>query len=283
MRGLSWILLLCLASLATAGVLMTRGGVAASAPRAPAAPAERVSGTGFLVAPGRMVTNSHVVQACRRTGSDPDVPRLPGPWRVVFEDATSDLALLAGPDAPGASLGAEVLPLSAAPGLPRGTPVLALGYPVDPAAGQAPGALRAGVGQVLRATLSIHNAEAGQAESFVLRDRAGREIAPTWEDGVRFFGAGRESRMRWLLEVDIPAAPGTSGGPVLDAAGNVVGVIHAGDRRRGFSGVIPAEDLRDFLSRAGVVPQYRPRPLGTAPDWRLLETAAARKAHRIAC
>lgn len=281
MRGLFWILLLGLAGLATAGLLLTRGvgEAAASSPHGVAGPTERVSGTGFLVAPGRMVTNSHVVLACRRAGSAPDVPRLPGPWRVIFDDPASDLALLAGPEAPTA----EVLPLSAAPGLPRGTPVLALGYPVEPEAGQAPGSLRAGTGQVVRATLSIHNAEAGRAESFMLRDRAGREIAPTWEDGLRFFGAAREDRMRWLLEVDVPAAPGTSGGPVLDAAGNVVGVIHAGDRRRGFSGVIPAEDLRDFLTRAGVTPQYRSRAVGAAPDWRALEAGAGRKAHRIAC
>jgi S1-C subfamily serine protease len=281
MPGFPWKSLLSLPLAATLALALVRaaGGDAALPARQAPFPAGSVSGSGFLVAPGRMVTNSHVVQACRQAGTPIDVARLPGPWQVVFEDPTSDLALLAGPE----TAAAEILPLSAAPGLARGAPVLALGYAAQAEAGQAPGALLARVGQVVRATLSIHNAEAGRSESFVLRDRTGREIVPTWEDGVRFFGAARESQMRWLVEVDIPAAPGTSGGPVLDAAGSVVGVVQAGDRQRGASGVIPSEDLRDFLRRAGVAAQLRTRSAAAPPDWRGIEAAAGRKAHRILC
>ncbi|MDO9713124.1 S1 family peptidase [Paracraurococcus lichenis] len=243
-----------------------------------AAPVRHVSGSGFLVAPGRLVTNDHVVLACRKAGGGMEIPGLPGPWRVAHEDPDSDLALLAGPETV-----ADILPLSAVQGLARGTAVLALGYPVEAMAGRPPGALRAQAGQVLRAMLSVHDPEAGRAESFVLRDRGGREIPATWEDGVRFFGAAREERIRWLLEIDVPAAAGTSGGPVLDADGNVVGVIHAGDRRRGFSGTITPKDLRDFLGRAGVLPRFRPGHVATPLDWRRIEATAARSVHRILC
>ncbi|MBK1660675.1 trypsin-like peptidase domain-containing protein [Paracraurococcus ruber] len=273
-------LLLGLAFLCATVLGWTQRGAGAPPPAGTAMPAgvPQVSGSGFLVAPGRLVTNAHVVIACRKAGGAVEVLGLPGPWRVAQEDPDSDLALLAGPE-----LATDILPLSAVQGLARGTVVLALGYPVEAMAGRPPGALRAQPGQVLRAMLSVHDPEAGRAESFVLRDRTQRELPATWEDGLRFFGAAREDRMRWLLEIDVPAAAGTSGGPVLDGDGNVVGVIHAGDRRRGFSGAITPKDLRDFLGRAGVLPRFRPAHVATPADWRRVEAAAARGVFRILC
>ena len=79
------------------------------------------TGTGFVVSPGRVVTNAHVV-----AGVSEPVVEIPGggamPGRVVYFDSKHDLAVLAVDGLPTAAL-----PLSS--DLPAGSPAAFAGYP----------------------------------------------------------------------------------------------------------------------------------------------------------
>ena len=254
---------------------------AAAGPLRPAAsPAPAVtsgwSGSAFAVAPGLLVTNAHVALRCQAQGLPLRVEGRSGAWRVAMLDADADLALLQGPDA-----GEAVLPLSAAQRLPRGTPVLALGYPTSGTERRLAGQLHGTRGAVLRATLTVHDPEGGRAVSFVMTDRQGQEVEPSWEDGLRYFGPGQAARLRWRLEIDAPSHGGSSGGPVLDAAGQVVGVVYAGGR--GLTAAIPLEDLRGLLLRAGVVPVIQAPVQPREPDWDAVQESASRSLYRLAC
>jgi S1-C subfamily serine protease len=54
-----------------------------------------------------------------------------------------------------------------------------------------------------------------------------------------------------LLEVSARVRHGNSGGPLLNAIGQVVGVVFALLRRNGHGLAVPASDLRDFLAAPG--------------------------------
>lgn len=88
--------------------------------------ARRVSsGTGFVVAPDRVLTNHHVVDGCDRVlARTPD-----GRWLAATPparvDAALDLALLTIPGNPGPVLG-----FRGTPGLRRGEDVIAYGFPL---------------------------------------------------------------------------------------------------------------------------------------------------------
>lgn len=234
------------------------------------------SGSAFAVAPGMLVTNAHVALRCRAEGLPLQVEGRGGAWNVAMLDADADLALLQGPETAEA-----VLPLSSALRLPRGTPVLAMGYPTSGTERRFAGLLHSTRGAVLRATLTVHDPVGGRAVSFVMTDGKGREVEPSWDDGLRYFGTDQAARLRWRLEIDAPAGGGSSGGPVLDAGGQVVGVVYAGGR--GLTAAIPLEDLRDLLARAGVTPTLRAPAQDRNPDWEAVRNAAARALYRIAC
>jgi S1-C subfamily serine protease len=88
--------------------------------------ARRVSsGTGFVVAPGRVLTNQHVVEGCDRIlARTPD-----GRWLAAVPparvDAALDLAVLTIPGNPGPALA-----FRAAPTVRRGESVVAYGFPL---------------------------------------------------------------------------------------------------------------------------------------------------------
>ncbi|MCQ4162986.1 trypsin-like peptidase domain-containing protein [Roseomonas sp. GC11] len=107
----------------TAGDL--RAAASAPAPGAPNPRARASSGTGFVVATDRVLTNQHVVNGCERifirTADGRTLPAVP-PARV---DDKLDLALLAVPGDPG-----EVLPFRASPEVRRGEGVIAYGFPL---------------------------------------------------------------------------------------------------------------------------------------------------------
>ena len=261
------------------GMAVSGLGAAASAwPSRPVrlAAEQGVSGSAFAVAPGVLVTNAHVALRCQLHGLPLKIVGRGGAWRVAILDAEADLALLRGPAEDEA-----VLPISAAARLPRGTQVVAMGYPTQGVEGRMAGQLRASRGGVLRATLTVHDPQGGRAVSFVMTDRAGREVEPAWDDGVRYFGADRARALRWRLEIDAPSSGGSSGGPVLDAAGHVVGVVYAGGR--GLTAAIPLEDVRDLLGRAGITPVLRMPAQRRSPDWAAVEAAAARAMYRVTC
>jgi S1-C subfamily serine protease len=79
------------------------------------------TGTGFVVSPGRVVTNAHVVAGV----SQPVVESADGgamPGRVVYFDTQHDLAVLAVDGLPSE-------PLALSPDLPNGSPAAFAGYP----------------------------------------------------------------------------------------------------------------------------------------------------------
>ena len=83
------------------------------------------TGTGFIVAPDRVMTNEHVVNGCNRI-----ILRTPdGRWLAATPparvDAALDLAVLAVPGLPG-----PVLPFRAGPAVRRGESVVAYGFPL---------------------------------------------------------------------------------------------------------------------------------------------------------
>lgn len=264
------------AGLAAAALLagLAGPGSAAWAPPPGLAREAGASGSAFLVAPGLLVTNLHVVLRCRAQGLPLAAGRERLPLRLLAEDSGADLALLGG-----APERERPLRLSAARRLPPGLPVVMLGYPT---AGAAAGGLRATPGEIRRASLTVHDPATGRATSFVPTDHKGREVAADWADGLRYFGAAQAERLRWRLEIGAETGGGNSGGPVLDAAGQVVGVVYAGGR--GSTSAVPLDDLREFLARAGVTPLFgAPAPPGTSPDGERLQEHAAGATWRVRC
>jgi S1-C subfamily serine protease len=79
------------------------------------------TGTGFVVSPGRVVTNAHVVAGVSQPVVEiPDGGAMPG--RVVYFDTKHDLAVLAVDGLPSE-------PLALSPDLPNGSPAAFAGYP----------------------------------------------------------------------------------------------------------------------------------------------------------
>jgi S1-C subfamily serine protease len=79
------------------------------------------TGSGFVVSPGRVVTNAHVVAGVSQPVVEiPDGGAMPG--RVVYFDTKNDLAVLAVDGLPSE-------PLALSPDLPNGSPAAFAGYP----------------------------------------------------------------------------------------------------------------------------------------------------------
>jgi hypothetical protein len=197
-------------------------------------------------------------------------------WRVVQEDPTQELALLAGP----AESAPPPVRLSAAPTLGRGTKVLLLGYPMNVWGGA--DRLEAEEGTVDRAALTVHQPQAGRSVSFYLTAANGKTSDPTWQDGIAYFGAENARNLRWILDIAATSVHGESGGPVVDLAGNVVGVIFAGSRQSGETSAVTLNDLRDFLTRADIVPRFAPPP-DQSGNWRSAIDAVAGSVARVNC
>lgn len=133
------------------------------------------SGTGFLVAPGRIVTNHHVVEPGKTLAIWIDGAERPA--SLVSIDKENDLALLSA-EVDGTPL---IIPRSPAPAV--ADEVAALGFPVHYIQGNA-----------MKATFGRINALSG------VRDNPAE------------------------LQMDAPIQGGNSGGPLIDAAGRLVGI-----------------------------------------------------------
>ena len=136
------------------------------------------SGTGFVVATGRIMTNNHVVNECGRMVARTNQGRRVAA-RVLATDQRRDLALL---DVPGDT--GPPLSFRNAPPVQRGEAVVTYGFPLS-------GVLSSGP-QITTGDIS---ALAG------LRDNPAN------------------------FQISAPVQPGSSGGPLLDSNGNVIGVI----------------------------------------------------------
>jgi S1-C subfamily serine protease len=142
-----------------------------------------LTGTGFVVEDDRVVTNAHVV-----AGVDAPLVELPGrparEGRVVYFDASADLAVIAVDD-----LDAD--PLSLAANLAAGDAGVVQGYPYG--------------GPFTMGSASVRS--------------VGTVLVPDIQ------GTGAYPRETYALTATV--RPGNSGGPVLDAAGQVAGVVFA--------------------------------------------------------
>lgn len=141
------------------------------------------TGTGFVISPGRVLTNAHVVAGV----PNPVVAtQTQGalPARVVFFDPAKDLAILAVDSL-------DATPLPTAPTVGEGTPAAFAGYPLG------------GPLQLRPATVRT----------------SGPMMVPETSGGA--------SSLLDVYQLAGNVQSGNSGGPLLDAAGNVVGVIFA--------------------------------------------------------
>jgi uncharacterized membrane protein required for colicin V production len=144
-----------------------------------------IEGSGWVIEPGVVVTNAHVVAGEQDTsieagGGGPSLPARP----IAF-DPTVDLAMLevAGLDRPALSLARDPA---------QGTSGAILGYPEDGPYDVQPGRI-------------------GRTQSVITQDA---------------YGHGPVSRL--LTPLRGPVRPGNSGGPLVDAGGDVLTTIFAG-------------------------------------------------------
>jgi S1-C subfamily serine protease len=139
-------------------------------------------GTGWVVSPGRIVTNAHVIAGAERI--QVRGPEDSGVGRVVLFDPDRDLAVISvdGFDAPALEQGND---------LQRGASAAIPGYPLDGPYVVVPARVR----QAL--------------------DARGRDIY------------GQDEVIREIYSLNTRVQPGNSGGPLLDEAGRVVGVVFA--------------------------------------------------------
>ena len=166
-------------------------------------PANRQHGTGWLLEPGYIVTAAHVVegrgQALVRQASAPVINAT-----VVGLDERRDVALLrydTDQEQPG--LYAEPLPLGDASIDDIARPLLALGY--------------SGSGVKREGTVGSPKANAGILSQ------------------ITNFGPDSYGRN---LEMDAAIDPGDSGGPVLNAQGEVIGMVRAAARQSEAGGTV---------------------------------------------
>ncbi|MCW3473478.1 S1C family serine protease [Limobrevibacterium gyesilva] len=203
----------------------------ALAPRTTARPA--ATGTGFVVADGRALTNAHVVHGCSRVVARNAANRT-APARIDATDPRRDLALLSVPAGFGPPLA-----FRESPPVRRGDTVVTYGFPLA-------GLLSSG---------------------------------PTLTSGDISALAGlRDNPLHF--QISAPVQPGNSGGPLLDAQGNVVGVVTSklnaariaqmtgGDIPQNVNFAVKGSEAVSFLAENGV----RPRLSASAgPDRRTAE------------
>ena len=178
------------------------------------------SGSGFMISrAGYVVTNKHVVRACRSVQVRVGESTL-HPAEIVRVDPDDDLALLR----VDATLPAAV-ELRGEPALRAGVDVVATGYPLS-------GLLA----DEVNVTAGIVSALAGMRND------------------------------RHVLQMTAPVQPGSSGGPLFDASGRLVGVVvtklnarvveeETGDIPQNVNFAVKASVLQDFLDEVGI--EYR--------------------------
>ena len=213
-------------------------------------------GSGFAVAPDRIVTNAHVVEAAARYPGNVLISVVPSEGdkayqaQLVAVDPAKDLALLQ-------FRGARLPPLSIFTGpMSEGNQTVALGYPGN-----------------------VDLATARSAVDYIT------PVSPVRSQGVF---SGRRSLMGTEVILHTASiARGNSGGPLLDGCGRVLGVNSAltrgeeGDAPFGFA--IAERELLGFLREAGQAYAGTAQPC-TGLEQRLKEarTVEAREAARIA-
>ncbi len=192
-----------------------KSGPAAMFPGAPETTADVALGTGFLVeAHGiYVVTNDHIAAASSELRVVlPDRSEVPA--KLLGRDTRLDLALLQ-LDAPNAGRGLQPLPLGDSDHLAVGEWLVVLGDPF---------------GDDVTASAGI--------------------VSATGREGAGSLAAGRAMGYRTFIQTDAHVHRGNSGGPVIDTAGQVVGVaVATTDRLTEVSFVIPIERVREVIGQ----------------------------------
>jgi S1-C subfamily serine protease len=184
------------------------------------------------VAPGRAITNQHVVDGCRggvrlRTAGGAEMA-----VRVLASDRERDLALLEVPNEAGPPLPFR----REGSGIRRGEGVVTYGFPLSDILSSGP-------------TLTT-----GEVSALA--------------------GLGDNQQQ---YQISAPVQQGNSGGPLLDMAGNVVGVIvsklnaqrvaqRTGDIPQNVNFAVKGSEALGFLRRNGVTPRFGDGGSRTAPE-----------------
>ena len=97
---------------------------------------------------------------------------------------------------------------------------------------------------------SLHVADIDPAEGddvVAIGYPEGHQLAPTSGDVLGYFSDLRYGTLGRIMRFTAPIEPGNSGGPLLAASGDVVGVVYATDRSSGESLAVPAASVRRLL------------------------------------
>ncbi|MEO6774708.1 MAG: trypsin-like peptidase domain-containing protein [Kofleriaceae bacterium] len=192
-----------------------RSGPAAMFPGTPETTADIALGTGFLVeAKGLyVITNDHIAAASSELKVVlPDRSEVPA--KVLGRDPRLDLALLQ-LDVPNGGRGLQPLPLGDSNHIAVGEWLVVLGDPF---------------GDDVTASAGI--------------------VSATGREGAGSLAAGRAMGYRTFIQTDARIHRGNSGGPVIDTAGQVVGVaVATGDRVGEVSFAIPIERVREVIGQ----------------------------------
>lgn len=190
-----------------------KSGPAAMFPGAPETTADVALGTGFLIeAKGVFVlTNDHIAAASTELVVVlPDRSEVPA--KVVGRDTQIDLALLSLEPAPPRL---QPLPLGDSNNIQVGEWLVVLGNPF---------------GDDVTASVGV--------------------VSATGREGAGSLAAGRQMGFRTFIQTDARVHRGNSGGPVIDTAGQVIGVaVATGDRPGEISFAIPIERVREVVSQ----------------------------------
>lgn len=212
-------------------------------------------GSGFAVAPNRIVTNAHVVELAARYPDNVVIGVVPSEGaksyqgRLVAYDAQRDLAMIE-------FSGASLPPTTLYPGpVADGEAVIALGYPGN-----------------------VDLATAQSAEDYI------RPLGPVRSQGG--FAGRRSLEGTEVLLHTASIARGNSGGPLLDQCGRVIGVNSAvtkteeGDSSFGFA--IADSELAGFLRDASQPYQSTGVPCTSLADSLKQDQDAAAQAAEVA-
>lgn len=203
---------------------------------------EVASGTGFLVKPGIVATNHHVVSPAHRVEVTLSDGKTAGADGVIAEDGDADLALLRVP-----GLTARPLRLAASDAVEPGDRVVVLGNPLG-----------------LAGTVSEGIVAALRPEGLGPEVR-GFETTP-------------------LIQITAPISPGSSGSPVLDTQGRVIGVaVSQFLFGQNLNFAVPSNTLSLLLANADLDGLARPLGSGAgAGAWPIVRNLAISAAFFVA-
>ncbi len=188
-----------------------KSGPAAMFPGAPETTADVALGTGFLIeAKGVFVLTNDHIAAASTELKVVLPDRSEVPAKVIGRDTQLDLALLSIE-----SQGLQPLPLGDSTNIKVGEWLVALGNPF---------------GDDVTASVGV--------------------VSATGREGAGSLAAGRQMGFRTFIQTDARIHRGNSGGPVIDTAGQVIGVaVATGDRPGEISFAIPIERVREVVGQ----------------------------------